>query len=401
MEQTVEAPQTFNSQPLSNTLVTIIALCCGLIVANIYYAQPIIELLAPDVGLSPKSASVIVSLTQIGYAVGLFFLVPLADLVENKRLMLITLSVSFLSLVATALADSPNVMLILCLLVGISSVSVQILIPLAAHLSSDAKRGQVLGNIMAGLLLGILLARPISSLIADHFGWRAVFYFAAGCMVFIAGVIYFAVPIRQPTQKTTYFALIKSLKQLIISQPVLRQRAFYQALMFASFSLFWTSAPVALAREYGLSQTEIAVFALVGAAGAVAAPIAGRLADKGYTHQISLVAKIIAVACFLPSLYSFSHGIIIMALTGILIDFAVQANMVLGQRAVYELLPESRARLNAIYMTSIFLGGALGSLIASTLYESGGWVSIALVAAAMPLISLIAFSIDARKRKTA
>ena len=386
MTQTGVSPQ-----PLSNTLVTIIALCCGLIVANIYYAQPIIELLAPEVGLSSHSASLIVSLTQIGYALGLFFLVPLADLIENKRLMLITLAVSFLSLVGTALADSPNVMLILCLMIGISSVSVQVLIPLAAHLSSDEKRGQVLGNIMAGLLLGILLARPISSLIADHFGWRAVFYFAAGCMVFIASVIYFAIPHRHPNQKTSYFKLLKSLKQLMISQPVLRQRALFQALMFASFSLFWTSVPIVLAREYGLSQSQIALFALVGAAGAIAAPIVGRLADKGYTHQLSLLAKVIAAVCFLPSLFELPNGIIILALTGVFIDFAVQANMVLGQRAVYSLEPQSRARLNAIYMTSIFVGGAVGSLIASPLYEAGGWTSVALVAAGMPLISLIGY----------
>lgn len=390
-----------SAQPLSNTLVTIIALCCGLIVANIYYAQPIIELLAPEVGLSSHSASLIVSLTQIGYALGLFFLVPLADLIENKKLMLVTLGVSFLSLVGTALADSPNVMLILCLMIGISSVSVQVLIPLAAHLSSDEKRGQVLGNIMAGLLLGILLARPISSLIADHFGWRAVFYFAAGCMVFIAGVIYFAIPIRQPTHKTTYFKLLKSLKQLMISQPVLRQRSLFQALMFASFSLFWTSVPVVLAREYGLSQSEIALFALVGAAGAVAAPIVGRLADKGYTHQLSLLAKLIAALCFLPSLFELPYGIIVLALTGVFIDFAVQANMVLGQRAVYALEPQSRARLNAIYMTSIFAGGAVGSLIASPLYEAGGWTGIALVATGMPLISLIGYLLTTKKQSKA
>ncbi|GEB73107.1 MFS transporter [Pseudoalteromonas carrageenovora] len=392
MTQTGVSPQ-----PLSNTLVSIIALCCGLIVANIYYAQPIIELLAPEVGLSPHSASFIVSLTQIGYALGLFFLVPLADLVENKRLMLITLGVSFLSLIGTALADTPNVMLILCLMIGISSVSVQVLIPLAAHLSSDEKRGQVLGNIMAGLLLGILLARPISSLIADHFGWRAVFYFAAGCMVFIASVIYFAIPHRHPNQKTSYFKLLKSLKQLMISQPVLRQRALFQALMFASFSLFWTSAPIVLAREYGLSQSQIALFALVGAAGAIAAPIVGRLADKGYTHQLSLLAKVIAAVCFLPSLFELPNGIIILALTGVFIDFAVQANMVLGQRAVYSLEPKSRARLNAIYMTSIFVGGAVGSLIASPLYEAGGWTSVALVAAGMPLISLIGYLLTNNK----
>jgi len=382
---------------ISNTLVSIIALCCGLIVANIYYAQPIIELLAPDVGLSAHSASFIVSLTQIGYAMGLFFLVPLADLVENKRLMLITLAITFLSLIGAGLAQSPSVMLLLCLLVGASSVSVQVLIPLAAHLSSDEKRGQVLGNIMAGLLLGILLARPVASLIADHFGWRAVFYFAAGCMAFIASVIYFAIPSRQPTHNTTYFKLLKSLKQLIIQQPVLRQRALYQALMFASFSLFWTSVPVVLAREYGLSQSQIALFALVGAAGAIAAPIVGRLADKGYTHQLSLLAKVIAAACFLPSIFDLPHGIIILALTGMFIDFAVQANMVLGQRVVYSLEPQSRARLNAIYMTSIFVGGALGSLMASPLYEAGGWESVALVAAGMPVISLVGYLMTSKK----
>lgn len=384
---------------ISRTLVSVIALCCGLIVANIYYAQPIIELLAPDVGLSAHSASFIVSLTQIGYAIGLFFLVPLADLVENKRLMLITLCITFFSLIGLGVVQTPNTMLFLCLLVGASSVSVQVLIPLAAHLSSDEKRGQVLGNIMAGLLLGILLARPVASIIADHFGWRAVFFFAAGCMVFIALVIHFAIPKRLPTHNTRYFALLRSLKSLVISQPVLRQRAFYQGLMFASFSLFWTTVPVVLAREYGFSQTQIALFALVGAAGAVAAPIVGRLADKGYTYEMSLLAKVIALLCFLPSLFDLPNGIIILALTGVLIDFAVQANMVLGQRVIYSLEPQSRARLNAIYMTSIFLGGAVGSLIASSLYEFGGWESIALVAAAMPLIALIGFAYSAKKEK--
>lgn len=384
---------------ISRTLVSVIALCCGLIVANIYYAQPIIELLAPDVGLSAHSASFIVSLTQIGYAIGLFFLVPLADLVENKRLMLITLCITFFSLIGLGVVQTSNTMLFLCLLVGASSVSVQVLIPLAAHLSSDEKRGQVLGNIMAGLLLGILLARPVASIIADHFGWRAVFFFAAGCMVFIALVIHFAIPTRLPTHKTRYFALLRSLKSLVIGQPVLRQRAFYQGLMFASFSLFWTTVPVVLAREYGFSQTQIALFALVGAAGAVAAPIVGRLADKGYTYEMSLLAKVIALLCFFPSLFDLPNGIIILALTGVLIDFAVQANMVLGQRVIYSLEPQSRARLNAIYMTSIFLGGAVGSLIASSLYEFGGWGSIALVAAAMPLIALIGFVYSAKKEK--
>ncbi|MCF5282856.1 MFS transporter, partial [Pseudomonas syringae] len=168
-----------NAMTMTPAMVMLFAFCCGAIVANIYYAQPIIELIAPDIGLSSTAASLIVSLTQIGYALGLFFLVPLGDLLENRRLMLVTTVVAILSLLGAAFAEQPNVVLLVSLLVGFSSVSVQMLIPLAAHLAPEESRGRVVGGIMGGLLLGILLARPIASLVADHFGWRAVFGSAA------------------------------------------------------------------------------------------------------------------------------------------------------------------------------------------------------------------------------
>jgi len=156
-------------------MVMLFAFCCGAIVANIYYAQPIIELIAPDIGLTPAMASLIVSLTQIGYALGLFFLVPLGDLLENRRLMIITTVVAIASLLGAAFTEQPNLFLLVSLLIGFSSVSVQILIPLAAHLAPAESRGRVVGSIMGGLLLGILLVRPVSSVVADHFGWLAVF----------------------------------------------------------------------------------------------------------------------------------------------------------------------------------------------------------------------------------
>nr|WP_092405139.1 MFS transporter [Pseudomonas sp. NFACC02] len=384
-------PHPTPASTMTKSLAMLFAFCCGAIVANIYYAQPIIGLIAPDIGLSSTLASFIVSLTQIGYAIGLFFLVPLGDLLENRRLMITTTGVAILSLLSAAFAQTPNLFLLASLLVGFSSVAVQILIPLAAHLAPEETRGRVVGSIMGGLLLGILLARPASSLIADHFGWRAVFGTAAAVMLVISVVLATTIPKHQPTHNATYRQLITSLWTLLRKQPVLRQRAFYQACMFATFSLFWTAVPLELARNHGLSQSQIALFALIGAIGAVAAPIAGRLADAGHTRVASLCAMLFAALSFLPSLISPLYAVIGMAVTGIVLDFCVQMNMVLGQRSVYALDAKSRSRLNALYMTSIFIGGAIGSVVASALYDHGGWTWIVIAGSAFPLIALLAF----------
>ena len=379
------------SSTMTRGMVMLFAFCCGAIVANIYYAQPVIELIAPDIGLTPAMASLIVSLTQIGYALGLFFLVPLGDLLENRKLMISTTVLAIASLLGAAFIQQPNLFLLVSLLIGFSSVSVQILIPLAAHLAPAESRGRVVGSIMGGLLLGILLARPVSSVVADHFGWRAMFMAAAGLMAFISVVLLITIPKRQPDHSATYGQLLRSLGSLLRKQPVLRQRAFYQGGMFATFSLFWTAAPLELARNHGLSQSEIALFALVGALGAIAAPIAGRLADAGHTHRASLLAMLFAALSFLPAFVHPLYSVIGLAVTGVVLDFCVQMNMVLGQRAIYALDANSRSRLNALYMTSIFIGGAFGSAIASSVYEHGGWLGVMLVGSAFPLVALLRF----------
>jgi predicted MFS family arabinose efflux permease len=382
---------TSESPALPQALVLLFALCCGAIVANLYYTQPIIELIAPDVGLSADRASLIVSLTQIGYALGLLFLVPLADLLESRRLMLITTAAAQLCLLAAAFAHQPDLFLGLALLIGLSSVSVQMLIPLAANLAPEASRGRVVGNIMSGLLLGILLARPLASLVAGEFGWRAVYLMAAGLMLVITLVIATTIPRHTPSHSASYGQLLASLVHLLRRYPTLRRRALYQGLMFASFSLFWTVAPLELARHLGLSQQDIALFALAGAIGAVAAPIAGRLADAGHTWRASLVALILAPLAFAPNLLNAGLGWIGLIATAIVLDFAVQMSMVLGQRSIYALEPQSRARLNALYMTSIFVGGAIGSALASPVYERFGWSGTALLAAGLPLLALLVF----------
>ncbi|CAM4029070.1 putative MFS-type transporter YdeR [Pseudomonas reidholzensis] len=398
MNPSLAVPQP-STAGLSRALVTLLAFCCGAIVANIYYAQPIVGLIAPELGLSSEHASLIVSLTQLGYALGLLLLVPLADLVENRRLMIATAVMACASLVLAGTSGNGQGALFLgyALLIGFSSVSVQMLIPLAAHLAPEQQRGRVVGNIMGGLLLGILLARPLSSLVADHFGWRTVFIGAAGVMLAIILLLAMTLPRRVPDHQASYAQLMASLVSLLRRYPLLRQRSVYQALMFGAFSLYWTAVPMALAGEHGLSQSQIALFALVGAVGAIAAPLAGRLADAGHARRGSLLALLLAPLALLLGLSAPGYTVIGLGLTGVLLDFAVQMNMVIGQREVYALDPASRGRLNALYMTSIFLGGAAGSAVASPLYAQFGWHGVAMVGAGLPVLALVMFLMVSRR----
>ena len=266
---------------MSAFLTALIAVAGGAVVANLYYAQPLIALIGPAIGLGPSATSLIVTVTQVGYTVGLVLLVPLGDIVENRRLIAATLALAVLGLGLMAVGHSPALFLGAALIVGVGCVTAQMLIALTAHLAPEATRGQVVGNVMSGLLAGILLSRPAASMIADLFGWRAVFGAAAiGSAVLIA-LLARLLPERRPASGPNYGQLIASLPVLLARTPVLRRRGAYQATLFAAFSLFWTAAPLELAR-LGYTQRGIALFALAGAAGALAAPIAGRLADRGW-----------------------------------------------------------------------------------------------------------------------
>ena len=377
-----------SARPLTPATVRLFAFCCGVVVANIYYAQPIVELIAPQVGLSLRAASLIVALTQVGYAAGLFLLVPLGDIVENRRLIMLTVLLAIVGLVAAASAQDAPVFVAATLLIGVTSVSVQMLIPLAAHLTPEASRGRVVGSVMAGLLLGILLSRPLASVVADHFGWRAVFIVAAVLMAGIAAIVALALPRFQPAGGLGYGALLGSLVELLRDTPVLRERAFYQACMFATFSLFWTTVPIELAHHHGFSQSQIALFTLVGAVGVVAGPLGGRLADAGHSRLATWMALSVAFASWMSGLLPGSTSVLALVLTAVLLDGCAQVNMVVGQRAIYTLPAPIRSRLNALYMTSIFLGGAVGSASASVLYVAGGWRWVAVAGCAFPLAAL-------------
>lgn len=386
---------------LSRSLVVLMALACGVVVANIYYAQPLVGLIGPAVGLSPETASLVVTLTQIGYGAGLVLLVPLGDLLENRRLVVATLCSTVVALLVATVAPTASLFLAAAFLIGVTSVAVQMLVPLAAHMAPEASRGQVVGNVMSGLLLGILLARPVSSLIADSLGWRAVFGLSAVVMVGFAVLLWRVLPQRRPRGQSSYGALLGSLGRLLVRTPVLQRRTVYQTMMFASFSLYWTSVPLLLmGAPFHLSQRGVALFALSGAAGALVAPIAGRIADRGWTRPATGFALAMAALSFFVARAG-EGSIALLVLAGLLLDMGVQMNMVLGQRAIYSLGAETRSRMNAIYMAIFFLGGAAGSALAGYAFAVGGWAPVTWIGFAFPAVGLLFYLTEFRGRHAA
>ncbi|HEY8338023.1 MAG TPA: MFS transporter, partial [Tardiphaga sp.] len=277
------APHSQHSaaSPMSRGLTILLAVATGLIAANIYYAQPLAGPIGAALGMPSGATGLIVTLTQIGYGAGLLLIVPLGDLVENRRLVLCVIGLGALALLGAALSSHPAPFLAASLLIGLGSVAVQILVPYAAHLAPEAIRGRAVGNVMSGLALGIMLARPVASLITAWSSWRVVFVLSAVMMAVLAIVLRMVLPQRRPHSRMSYGALLASMGRLVVTTPVLRRRALYQAALFASFSLFWTVTPLLLAGPaFRLSQTGIGLFALAGVAGAIASPLAGRLADR-------------------------------------------------------------------------------------------------------------------------
>jgi len=379
-------------------LIMFLATACGIIVANLYYAQPLVGVISSSIGLSANSSGFIVTLTQIGYVVGLLFVVPMGDIIENKRLIVVSLLLTAVALAITALSKQALPFLAASFVIGVGSVAAQVLVPFASYLAPESSRGRVVGNVMSGLLLGIMLARPVSSLVADFFGWHAVFALSAAAILILAIVLWKVLPARKPSLDTSYTALLGSMWHLLRTTPILRRRAAYHACVFATFSLFWTTVPLLLSSPiFGFSQKEIALFALVGVAGAVAAPVAGRLADRGWTKPatgIALVTVIISVLLPLMIHTGSPIGVAVLVISAILLDAGVSANLVLGQRAIFSLNPEIRGRLNGLFMAIFFFGGAIGSAVGGWIYATGGWSGALWIGMAFPIVAILYFATE-------
>lgn len=386
--------------PITRALTLMLAVACGLIAANLYYSQPLAGPISRELGMSEAATGLIVTLTQIGYGVGLLFIVPLGDLVENRRLVTTLIGLAAAALLAAGLSAHPAPFLAAALAVGIGSVAIQVLVPYAAHLAPEARRGEVVGNVMSGLMFGIMLARPVASFLSELTSWHVVFYISAALMVGLAGILLKVMPRRVPEGGVSYGALLASMGRLARDTPILRRRALYQACLFGAFSLFWTTVPLLLAGPaFGLSQHGIALFALAGVAGAVAAPIAGRVADRGWVRAASIVAMLCVAVAFpmthlAPEGSGLALGLLVAA--AIVLDFGVAANVTLGQRLLYALGSAYRARINGLYMATFFAGGAAGSALGGWAYARGGWTLTSMVGLAMPLAALAYFATEPR-----
>jgi predicted MFS family arabinose efflux permease len=395
----LEGPGARIKEP-SSVLLTVIALAAGALVANLYYAQPLITSIGREIRISPDVAGLVSSVTQIGYGAGLFFLVSLADLVENKRLVLINLVLTAIALVGAAMSTSALPFFVASFFVGLCSTGAQVLMPFVSHLVPEAKRGRIVGNVMAGLLGGIMLARPAALFISAHLGWRAVFFFSAFLMLVIGFALFRLMPTRQPPGGKHYFQILRSMIGLFRELPLLRVRSFYQALMFCAFNMFWTAAPIMLADRFAMSEQEIAMFALAGAGGALAAPFAGRFADLGLTRALTLGAMVVlGLTSYASGLAADWHWLAALVILTVAFDAAVQTNQITSQRIIFMGPQETRGRVNAIYMTLNFVGGAIGSLLGTLTYHIGGWNLTAGTGALIAVLLIGVFFVVERNRR--
>ena len=378
-------------------LVFVMAVACGAAVANIYYAQPLLDTLARVFDVSTSGAGLIVTMTQLGYAIGLVLLVPLGDLLERRRLISRVSLATAAGLAVTALAPSITVFMAAALATGFTAVMAQILVPFAAHLASDSQRGRVVGRVMTGLLLGILLARTLSGLVADTWGWRSVFWLASMIMVLQAAILSRILPTDRVGTPLSYPALLRSVLSLMKEEPLLRRRIFYGAMVFASFSALWTTLPFLLgAAPYHYRDSVIGLFGLLGVAGALSASFAGHLHDRGRGRIGTGLFMAMAALSFALMGTLGQHLSAIIA--GILVlDLGVQGTQILNQSAIYSLRPDARSRITTAYMTFYFAGGALGSASSAYLYSIAGWSGAAALGGLFSLAGLLFWATEWRR----
>ncbi len=376
--------------------MAIIAFAVGTIVANNYYVQPIIGLMAQSLGVSPSQAGLISTATQVGYGIGVFFLIPLGDILKVKKLILSMIGITILGSLGQAFAPQYYLYIICALITGIGASSVQVLIPYITGLMPQEKSGKAVGTLMSGIMLGIMLSRPLSSLVAELGQWHYIFIISALAMIFVWVLMAFQLPAQEPkSSDRNYFNLLKSMVSLFREKEVLRRRSLYQACLFGTFCLFWTSAPLYLETSaFHFSHTEIAIFALVGVSGAVVAPFAGMAADAGKGKLITFLALSLCITSYLITNFfqeGSTAGVVSMVLSAILLDAGVTLSMVTGQREVFAIDSRIRSRLNGVYVSFIFVGGGIGSALGAWSIDHGGWTRASLMGVLLPLMALIYF----------
>lgn len=386
---------------IARRTVWIMAIGSGLSVANLYYSQPLLERMGVEFGASASRMGIVATATQVGYAVGMLLIAPLGDLMERRKLISATLIATALALAAVAVSPSFAWLAVASLVLGIATVTPQVIVPFAAAIAEPHERGKVVGTVMSGLLIGILLARTASGFIGSHLGWRAVYWLAAALMIVLMAAMAKALPRSTPTLVgTSYGALMRSIVGLVRDLPALRASALFGGLAFASFSVFWTVLAFHLATPpFHYGSDVVGLFGLVGAAGAAAAPLVGTFADRR-GPRISIGLGLATMLAAYAVLAVFGRSIAGLVAGVLLLDVGAQCNHISNQTRIYGLLPEARSRLNTVYMVAFFLGGSLGSAAGAAAWPRYGWPGACAVGAGFVLAALGVFVATRRERPT-
>ncbi|MEV5496938.1 MFS transporter [Nonomuraea fuscirosea] len=369
---------------LSRWLLLLMSAATGLAVAGNYFAQPLLDLIGRELGLGPAMAALTVTAAQAGYALGLILLVPLGDLMERRRLAVALYAATAVFLLVSATAADGTVLLISTALTGLASAGAQVVVPFAATLADPAERGRVVGTVMTGLILGLLLARTASGTLSELGGWRTVYWVNAALMALTAVLLRLFLPrLGGDGGRLSYPALLRSTLSMFRLEPLLRWRAGIGALSLASFSVLWTALTFLLAGSpYGWTESAIGLFGLVGAAGALTATVAGRLADRGLVQVVTGAGTVLLVASWL-AIAAGARSLVWLLAGVILLDLAHQAVLNSSQNVVYALRPQARNRINSAFMTSFFVGGAIGSALTSLVWVHAGWSGVCVLGGAL------------------
>jgi predicted MFS family arabinose efflux permease len=360
----------------SRGLLLLLATIAGVSVANIYYNQPLLDSFRSSFPASAPWVGAVPTATQLGYAAGMFFLAPLGDRFDRRRLILLQIAGLSLSLIAAATAPSLAILVSASLAIGVLATIAQQAVPFSAELAPAAERGHAVGTVMSGLLLGILLARTAAGLIAEYFGWRAVFGASVASLVALAAVVVLRLPKSTPTSTLPYGKLLGSMWHLALELRGLRDASLTGAALFAAFSAFWSVLTLLLAgAPFHLGPQAAGLFGIVGAAGALAAPLAGRFADKRGPRAI--ISGAIALVALSFVIFGLSGASIAGLIVGVIVlDVGVQAAQISNQSRIYALKPEARSRINTVYMVCYFIGGAVGSAVGAFAWRTFGWVGV-------------------------
>jgi predicted MFS family arabinose efflux permease len=384
-----EHPSLGRARGMSGPLALLFSVACGLAVANVYFAQPLLEVIADDFSMSYATIGVVITVTQIGYGLGLLLIVPLGDLLNRRRLVVGQSVLSALALLAVALAPTGPLLLAGMAAVGVLAVVTQVLVAYSAFLARPADRGRMVGTVTSGIIMGILLARTVSGGLADLAGWRSVYAVSSAATLVMAGLLYAALPRDVARPRIRYPVLIRSVFRLFVEVPVLRTRAVLALLIFTAIMVLLTPMALPLsAAPWQLSTTQIGLFGLAGAAGALAASYAGRMSDRGHAQRTTGIGLAIMLGSWLP-IALLPHSLWGLIVGVLAIDYGLQSVHVANQSLIYRVRPEAQSRLTAGYMIFYSIGCALGSISSTLVYAWAEWSGVCVLGGAVSLCALI------------